>query len=174
MESKLESRGNWSDLAVYNESNVVKHYSFDFWNTIAKSNSVFKSERAEFIRHQIGHDFSIESINSAFGKIGREYNESVESGEQSILSRDLYLKVFKELNYTGEIDLDYVVDEVEDIFLQNPPKIEIGFLNFLELIKYSGKTISLTSNTAFISGSVIKKYLTSIDIVEHFNFLIFH
>ena len=43
MESKFESRGKWSDLAVYNESNVVKHYSFDFWNTIAKSNAVFKS-----------------------------------------------------------------------------------------------------------------------------------
>jgi FMN phosphatase YigB (HAD superfamily) len=173
MESKIESRGNWSDLAVHNESNVVKHYSFDFWNTIAKSNAVFKSERAKFISHQIGHVFSIESINSAFGKIGRECNESIESGEQSILSRDLYLKVFKELNYSGEIDLDFIVGKVEEIFLQNPPKIEIGFLKFLQLIENSGKTISLTSNTAFISGSVIKKYLTSIDIVEHFNFLIF-
>ena len=173
MESKFESRGKWSDLAVYNESNVVKHYSFDFWNTIVKSNSVFKSERAEFIRHQIGHDFSIDSINAAFGKIGREYNESVESGQQSILSRDLYLKVFNELNYKGEIDLDFVVDKVEDIFLQNPPKIEVGFLNFLQLLKNSGKTISLTSNTAFIPGSVIKKYLASINIDEHFDFLIF-
>jgi FMN phosphatase YigB (HAD superfamily) len=173
MESKNLCKGYWSDLAAYSEKNVVKHYSFDFWNTIAKSNPVFKIKRAEFIRTIIGQDFSIESINFVFGKIGSEYNKAVESGVRSILSRDLYLQVFKELNYTREVDVDFIVDEVEHIFLQNPPKIEIGFLNFLQLIKDSGKTISLTSNTAFISGAIIKKYLTSIDIVENFDFLIF-
>jgi putative hydrolase of the HAD superfamily len=173
MESKNERKGNWSDLAAYSENNVVKHYSFDFWNTIAKSNTVFKSKRAEFINNLLGHDFTIDGINFVFEKIGKEYNEAIESGVQSILPRDLYLKIFKELNYTREVDLDFIVDEVEDIFLQNPPKIEIGFLNFLQLIKDSGKTISLTSNTAFISGAIIKKYLTSIDIVKNFDFLIF-
>jgi FMN phosphatase YigB (HAD superfamily) len=173
MESKNEPKGNWSDLAAFNENNVVKHYSFDFWNTIVKSNAVFKIKRAEFINNLLGHNFTIDGINFAFGKIGREYNEAIESGVQSILPHDLYLKVFEELKYTREVDLDYIVGEIEEIFLQNPPKIEIGFLNFLQLIKDLGKTISLTSNTAFISGAVIKKYLTLIDIVKNFEFLIF-
>ena len=173
MGSKNLCRGYWSDLAVYSEKNVVKHYSFDFWNTIAKSNPDFKIKRAEFVQNIIGHDFSIDSINFAFGKIGSEYNRAVESGLGSILPSDLYLKVFKELKYSREVDVDFIMDEVKHIFLQNPPKIEIGFLNFLQLIKDLGKTISLTSNTAFISGAIIKKYLTSIDIVENFDFLIF-
>lgn len=166
-------KGYWSDLAAYDENNVVKHYSFDFWNTIVKSNPIFKIKRAEFIRTIIGQDFSIEGINFVFGKIGSEYNKAIESGIQSISSSDLYLLVFKELNFSGDVDLDYIEEVIEHIFLQNPPQIEIGFLIFLQLIKDSGKTVSLTSNTAFIPGAIIKKYLTSIDVVENFDFLIF-
>lgn len=135
-------KGYWSDLAAYDENNVVKHYSFDFWNTIVKSNPIFKIKRAEFIRTIIGQDFSIEGINFVFGKIGSEYNKAIESGIQSISSSDLYLLVFKELNFSGDVDLDYIEEVIEHIFLQNPPQIEIGFLIFLQLIKDSGKTVS--------------------------------
>ena len=173
MESKNLSVGYWSELVKFSEENVVKHYSFDFWNTIAKSNPIFKIKRAEFISDIIGQDFSIAQISKAFEKIGFEYNKYIELGEPAIFCSELYSKVFHELSYSGQVNFDYLVEEVEKLFLANSPLVEDGFIDFLHLIKKSDKTVSLTSNTAFISGKTVKKYLTDIELVEKFDFLIF-
>ena len=169
----IKDNGNWSDLNILIEHRVIKHYSFDFWNTIAYSNPQFKKERAIYISdffHLINKE---EEINSAFALIGEEYNLLMENQSIIISPEALYLKVIKQLNCIKAVDIKKIVEDIEFLFLKYPPIIYAGFLDFLELIDNGNKTISITSNTAFISGSIIEKFLESIGLLNKFIFYLF-
>ena len=130
----IKDNGNWSDLNILIEHRVIKHYSFDFWNTIAYSNPQFKKERAIYISdffHLINKE---EEINSAFALIGEEYNLLMENQSIIISPEALYLKVIKQLNCIKAVDIKKIVEDIEFLFLKYPPIIYAGFLDFLELI----------------------------------------
>ena len=169
----IKDNGNWSDLNILIEHRAIKHYSFDFWNTIAYSNPQFKKERAIYISEYFHLINKEEDINSAFALIGEEYNLLMESQSSIISPEALYLKVIKQLNCNKEVDIKKIVEDIELLFLKYPPIICSGFLNFLELNDNGNKTISITSNTAFISGSVIEKFLESIGLLNKFKFCLF-
>ena len=59
----IKDNGNWSDLNILIEQRTIKHYSFDFWNTIAYSNPQFKKERAIYICEYRTFVFKISSNN---------------------------------------------------------------------------------------------------------------
>jgi FMN phosphatase YigB (HAD superfamily) len=169
----IKDTGNWDDLNVMIELGSFKHYSFDFWNTIAFSNPKFKIERAIYISKFFHLYNKEEEINSAFALIGEEYNLLIENQSSIISPEALYLKVIKQLKCYREVDIKKIVYDIEILFLKYPPIIYSGFLNFLELIDNGNKTISITSNTAFISGSVIEKFLESIGLLNKFKFCLF-
>ena len=169
----IKDNGNWSDLNILIEQRTIKHYSFDFWNTIAYSNPQFKKERVKYISELFNLINKEEDINSAFALIGEEYNLLMESQSSIISPVALYLKVIKQLNCNKEVDIKKIVEDIELLFLKYPPIICSGFLNFLELIDNGNKTISITSNTTFISGSVIEKFLESIGLLNKFKFCLF-
>jgi len=169
----IKENGNWADLNILIKQRTIKHYSFDFWNTIAFSNPQFKKERAIYIS-EFFHLYNKElEINSAFSLIGEEYNFHMESQLSIISPENLYLKLVKKLKCSKEFDIKKIVEDIELLFLNYPPIIYTGFLNFLELIDSGNKTISITSNTAFISGSVIEKFLESIGLLNKFKFCLF-
>lgn len=169
----IKDNGNWSDLNILIERRVIKHYSFDFWNTIAYSNPKFKKERAIYISEFLHIINKEEEINSAFALIGEEYNFLMENQSKIISPEALYLKVIKQLNCNKEVDIKKISEDIELLFLKYPPLIYAGFLNFLELNDNENKTISITSNTAFISGSAIEKFLESIGLLYKFQFCLF-
>jgi FMN phosphatase YigB (HAD superfamily) len=165
--------GSWKDASVNLDLNSYKHYSFDFWNTIASSNPKFKNIRAEYIFNIINSSSSTIDINLAFEKVGRTYNRMVESGEVVVPPIELYRQVLTELNFDGDILMNQLVSDLDDFFLQYPPLLDIDFIEFIDKIKLLENTTSVTSNTAFISGAIIKKYLDSIGLYEKFDFFLF-
>ncbi len=165
--------GSWNDISFIKEDAEILHISLDFWNTIALPNPQFKIKRAEYIQKYIPCDLTINQINASFQKIGKEYNSFIESGFQSIPPIDLYLKVFKDLHLSEISNIDVIIDKLNFIFLEFPPIIFPAFYSFLEEIKNSGKTLSITSNTAFISGDVIKKYLLNVGLNSYFKIFLF-
>jgi FMN phosphatase YigB (HAD superfamily) len=169
----IKENGNWADLNILIKQRTIKHYSFDFWNTIAFSNPQFKKERAIYLSEFFHLVNKEEEINSAFSLIGEEYNFHMESQLGVISPENLYLKLVKKLKCNKEFDIKKIVEDIELLFLNYPPIIYTGFLNFLELIDSGNKTISITSNTAFISGSVIEKFLESIGLLNKFKFCLF-
>ena len=169
----IKDNGNWVDLNILIEQRTIKHYSFDFWNTIAFSNPQFKKERAIYISEFFNLYNKEEEINYAFSLIGEEYNFLMESQLSIISPEALYLKLLKKLKCNKEFDIKKIVEDIELLFLKYPPIIYSGFLNFLELIDSGNKTISITSNTAFISGNVIEKFLESIGLLNKFKFCLF-
>ena len=173
MQYTKENIGNWNDLINKKKDQTILHYSFDFWNTIAISNTLFKQKRAEYISSVVNNDLTINQINIAFSKIGNEYNNEIENGLKSISLLELYKNVLIELNCTSIIKIELLIKEVEKIFINYPPIIDNNFLKYYESIKNNNVTFSITSNTGFISADVIKEFLISSGIHENFNFYLF-
>jgi FMN phosphatase YigB (HAD superfamily) len=173
MQYTEENIGNWNDLINKKKDQIILHYSFDFWNTIAISNSLFKQKRAEYIISLSNNDFTINQINLAFSKIGNEYNNEIENGLKSISLLELYKKVLVELNCTSITKIELLIKEVKKIFIKYPPIIDDNFLNYYESIKNNNITFSITSNTGFISADVIKDFLNLSGIDKNFNFYLF-
>jgi hypothetical protein len=174
MQTKEVIKGKWSDLSNYVCENKFKHYSFDFWNTIAFSNPKFKFERCEIIYEYFDRKFEKQLINDAFSKVGKEYNSIIDNGGQITTINELYFKVFKCIGIEiSNNDLEKIKDGLFELFLKYPPTISNDFLDFLESIDHENVSLSLTSNTAFIPGCIIEKHLTLINIIERFTFCIF-
>lgn len=165
---------NWEAIFQHIEHNKIKHFSFDFWNTIAYPNFEFKKKRAEIILCLIKKNTDYLVVNEAFAKVGKEYNNDQESGLKILSSIDLLGKVMKELNHSFSYsDLYKLKLAIDDIFLKYPPKIDNNLHSLIHTIKYYGKTCSITSNTAFISGDVIKKFLSDVKFLNNFSFCLF-
>lgn len=164
---------NWNELTSSFESSTIKHYSFDFWNTIAYSNPIFKQKRAEYFRSALNQNYTLQEINNAFEKIGRAFNILLETGAITTAPGVLYQQILNELKYYHFIDINRLLEDIESIFLQHPPIISEEFTNYYNSISSIGNTFSITSNTAFISGEIIRKYLRQKDLIDNFQFCLF-
>ena len=173
MTTMLNKSGSWNDIISIIDNEDIKHISFDFWNTIVRPNPQFKEKRSELIGTLFNNQFSKYEIDSAFSLIGKEYNDHQQSGNAAILPLDLLKTVIKAIDPNSNINLIESYNHINTLFLAYPPFIEPSFYDIIDLINKKGKTSSITSNTAFISGSVIIKYLENCNLLHHFSFTIF-
>lgn len=169
----LSNSGSWNDIISFIVNENIQHISFDFWNTIVRPNPIFKEKRAELIGTLFNNQFSKYEIDSAFSKIGKEYNEHQQAGNAAILPLDLLKSVLNEIKPSSNVHLNELYNQINILFLAYPPFIEPSFYKIIDLINKKGKTCSITSNTAFISGSVIIEYLENCNLLHHFSFTIF-
>lgn len=173
MEQDQSIRRQWLELSSYMNTEKYLHYSFDFWNTIAFSNQTFKEQRAEFICNFFNHKYNKELINKAFSKIGLDYNSSVENNSENLTIDQLYLKVFEYIGINENFDLEILKSSIFKLFLKYPPFISENFIHTLESIELDKISLSITSNTAFIPGFIIEKFLKQIGILNVFSFCVF-
>lgn len=169
----LSNSGSWNDIISFIVNENIQHISFDFWNTIVRPNRLFKEKRAELIGTLFNNQFSKYEIDSAFSKIGKKYNEYQQAGNSAIPSLDLLKSVLNEIRPSSNFNLIELHNQINILFLAYPPFIEPSFYDIIDLINKKGKTFSITSNTAFISGSVIVKYLENCNLLHRFSFTIF-
>jgi FMN phosphatase YigB (HAD superfamily) len=174
IKNDLSNAENWEVVSLFVINENVKHYSFDFWNTIAFSNTMFKKERAVYISNILNNAVSLISIDAAFHKIGQEYNLLQESGKRVISPADLLEKVLYELQpFASHFNFEVLIRDIDKLFIDFPPLIDEHFKDVLASIFASGKTCSITSNTAFISGKTIKQYLKNLGLLKKISFCLF-
>lgn len=169
----LSNSGSWNDIVSLVDNHNIQHVSFDFWNTLVRPNPLFKEKRAELIGTLFKNQFSKYEIDSAFSKIGKKYNEHQQEGNAAIPPLDLLKSVLNEIKPDSNVNLIELFNQINSLFLAYPPFIEPSFYEIIDLINEKGKTCSITSNTAFISGSVITEYLENCNLLHHFSFTIF-
>jgi hypothetical protein len=148
----------WNELKEEICEIKYDHFSFDFWSTIAFSNPKFKLERSKLVSRLISNVNSEQKVDNTFLKIGKEYNDAVESNGIINKPELLYRRVLKELDIC-ESNLYSIQCSIEDLFRKYPPIISSGFLSFYKHISQMNSTKSITSNTAFISGEIIVEVL---------------
>jgi len=157
----------------------LKHFSFDLWLTIIKSNPLFKSKRVTFFyEHYNFSNHSEKEIKSIFRKVDLMCNQVNESVGFNLDTKEMYLMVLYLLNENSidysEIDINKLYDQMENLALSYPPVIlNQKIVPILQILKEKNKTVSLLSNTGFIEGKTINKLLKKLDLKKYFDFEIY-
>ncbi|MES2826885.1 MAG: HAD family hydrolase [Bacteroidota bacterium] len=159
---------------------VYKHYSFDLWLTLIKSNPNFKIERAKhFHKYFNRKDKTIEEISAIFRKVDLMVNSINEKTGKNIDAEEMYLMVISIINdYSSDfsnVDVETLYEQMETLVLEHLPQIYCNnSIGVLKSIRASGKsTISLLSNTGFIKGSTLRKILTRLELDQILDFQLY-
>jgi putative hydrolase of the HAD superfamily len=157
-----------------------KHFSFDLWYTLIKSNPTFKKERALYFHKKFNSkQKSLEEVEVVFRKVDLMCNAINEKTGKNIDSEEMYLMVIYELNDSylelQDIDLVFLYKEMEQLFFTYSPVLfNAETHNTLSALKQRNEiTLSLLSNTAFIKGCSLQKIVDNLNLTPYFNFQIY-
>lgn len=163
-----------TDIDIHNHL----HFSFDLWLTLIKSHPEFKAKRVELF----SSFFNVKKPINEVAKVVKYYDDLCNSINEVIGGNvdtfEIYLLILNAL----EIDLKHVDKGVlndfykksEDLFLKYKPVVIFENLHqFFDEIKSQGKTISILSNTGFIKGKTMRKFLIEEDLDQYIDFHIY-
>lgn len=157
-----------------------KHYSFDLWLTLIKSNPNFKKERALFFYKNLNSKKkNIEEIEKTFRQVDIICNSINEKTGKNIDADEMYLMVIYLINDNSDvfldINLEFLYQEMEKLVFNFLPIIYSNeTTDILDRIKQTQKnTIGILSNTAFIQGKTLRKVLDELKIGQYFDFQLY-
>jgi putative hydrolase of the HAD superfamily len=161
---------------------MYKHYSFDLWMTLIRSNPSFKQERTKFFYDHFNHKKkSKEEILAVFRRVDMLANALNERTGNSIGSEELHLMVVSAINDDDnsvfrDLDPAKLYEEMEALQMRYPP---IFFCDdtpkvLSRLKQQDGETgFSLMSNTAFTKGKSLRKILDRLGLEGFFDFQLY-
>ena len=159
---------------------AIKHYSFDLWLTIIKSNPIFKKERAIFFHKNFNfNNQSLEFIEKVFRNVDLMCNAINEKTGGNIDSEEMYLMVLYQINNSyncfQNIDLTDLYLKIELlVFEYSPILFDKNTFSVLEKLKQNNDvSLNILSNTAFIKGSTLKIILDNLNVSQYFDFQIY-
>jgi len=160
--------------------NNIKHYSFDLWLTLIKSNPTFKIERTLlFYKNYNSLNKTLTEVESIFRNIDLMCNAINEKTGKNIDSEEMYLMVIFQINNTlgpfESIDTGKLYKEIEQlIFKYTPVVYNTETYEYLDKIKQNPSvTLNILSNTAFIKGSTLRIILDHLELSKYFDFQIY-
>lgn len=154
------------------------HFSFDLWLTLIKSHPEFKAKRVELFSSFFDVKKPIEEVTETVKYYDDLCNNINEVIGGNVDTYEIYLLILGSLN----IDLKQLNREVlnefyqksEDLFLEYKPIVIFESLHqFFEEIKNQGKTINILSNTGFIKGKTMRKFLVNENLDQYIDFHIY-
>lgn len=159
-------------------TSLASHFSFDLWLTLIKSHPDFKPKRNIVFRDFFSINKSIEDITIVLRKYDVLANLICETTGIHFDGSHIYSLALNELGVNLEgVSNERFNDferEVDSLFLKFKPMLLVP--NIFEIfndIKNNSKTISITSNTAFIKGKILRKILDDYGLSEYILFQIY-
>ena len=160
---------------------LYKHYSFDLWMTLIRSNPAFKSARTKFFYDNFNHhEKTLEDVGIIFRQIDVMCNAINEKTGGNIDAEEMYLMVISAMNNyhypLQDIDTNALYAEMEQlVFTYTPVFYSIETLEVLYKLKQNAgeSTFSLLSNTAFIKGSTLRTVLQMMELDNYFDFQLY-
>lgn len=155
-----------------------KHYSFDLWLTLIRSNPEFKHQRARVFYDRYNPlRKSFEEVVTIFRNIDLMCNSINERTGKNIDADEMYLMVISMLNdfdpTFAPVDLGVLYDQMEELVFAYMPQIYCENTAGLLCSLKEQATVSLLSNTGFIKGSTLRKVLNALDIGRYFDFQLY-
>ncbi len=157
-----------------------KHYSFDLWLTLIKSNPRFKEERARYFYSNFNYKKkSFEEVKHIFRQLDLMCNAINEKTGKNIDADEMYLMVISLINENEvslkAIDTDGIYQDMENLLLNYLPFVYCaetsGVLDHLKQKK--NLTLSVLSNTGFIKGVTLRKVLKELELDNYFDFQLY-
>lgn len=158
---------------------LYKHYSFDLWMTLIKSNPFFKKERARFfLKNFNAKKKTIEEVLSIFRKVDLMCNAINEKTGKNIDTEEMHLMVISMMNDFEtsfcDIDLSWLYNELETLFFNYMPSLYSDeTLSSLDRLKQNNSSFNILSNTAFIKGKTLRKVLSELSVTSLFDFQLY-
>ena len=151
---------------------MIKHISFDFWNTLYIGNPKFKQSRAEFLSSR--YDLDVSTILSKISSVKNFCDKTSEHTLTAIGSELQYLHLLMSIGVQSKCirpELNIITRIANALFIEHPP---IPIIDWSELEKLKDKySISISCNTGFISGQLIDRMLTITGVENYFDFTLF-
>ncbi|MFL9835454.1 HAD family hydrolase [Chryseobacterium terrae] len=154
------------------------HFSFDLWLTLIKSHPEFKTKRVELFSSFFDVKKPIEEVAKTvkyYDDLCNNINEVIGGNVDTF---EIYLLILNALNVDikqlSQTNLNEFYQKSEDLFLEYKPVVIFNELhNFFDEIKNHGKTISILSNTGFIKGKTMRKFLLNENLDQYIDFHIY-
>lgn len=163
-----------TDIDIHNHS----HFSFDLWLTLIKSHPEFKAKRVELF----SSFFDVKKTIDEVEKVVKYYDDLCNSINEVIGGNvdtfEIYLLILNALEVDvkqlNKDQLNQFYQKSEDLFLEYKPVVIFENLHqFFDEIKNQGKTINILSNTGFIKGKTMRKFLISENLDQYIDFHIY-
>ena len=163
-----------TDIDIHNHS----HFSFDLWLTLIKSHPEFKAKRVELF----SSFFDVKKPIDEVAKVVKYYDDLCNSINEVIGGNvdtfEIYLLILNALEVDvkqlNKYQLNQFYQKSEDLFLEYKPVVIFENLHqFFDEIKNQGKTINILSNTGFIKGKTMRKFLISENLDQYIDFHIY-
>ncbi len=154
------------------------HFSFDLWLTLIKSHPEFKDRRVRLF----SSFFEIARPLDEVARVVKYYDDLCNTINEvtggNIDTFEIYLLILgslgTDIKTVGRQRLNTFYQESENLFLEYRPVIIFKDLHhFFEEIKNQGKTINILSNTGFIKGSTMRKFLHHEGLEQYIDFHIY-
>jgi FMN phosphatase YigB (HAD superfamily) len=149
---------------------MIKHISFDLWDTLYIGNPNFRIARAEYLNNLYG--FTPEQVHSAVSATKRLCDDTA---EKTMCNIDAVTQAWHLLDNLGCASIQGARDLAEkthEIFFYNPP-VPVFDKNDLISLKDKGLSISISCNTGLISGDSIVSMLQNTGVYDLFDYALF-
>jgi len=159
---------------------VYKHYSFDLWLTLIKSNPLFKQRRSVYFHgHFNSRQKPLEEVEHVFRQVDLMCNSINETTGKNIDADEMYLMVISQINDNQtclpDVDMPALFAQMETLLFECLPLLysddTAKVLSHLK--RQSDCTMSILSNTGFIKGATLRKVLKVLDIDQYFDFQLY-
>ncbi|WP_250255231.1 HAD family hydrolase [Chryseobacterium sp. Marseille-Q3244] len=164
-----------TDIDIHNHC----HFSFDLWLTLIKSHPEFKTKRVELFSSFFNLDAPIEVVARTVKYYDDLCNNINEVTGGNIDTFEIYLMILGALNNVDiklfdKEKLNEFYQKSEELFLEYKPVIIFENIHdFFDEIKNQGKTINILSNTGFIKGKTMRKFLIHENLDQYIDFHIY-
>jgi putative hydrolase of the HAD superfamily len=157
-----------------------QHYSFDLWLTLIRSNPLFKQERTKYFHQHFNHQHkTIEEVAFIFRQVDLMVNAVNEKTGKNIDADEMYFMVISLLNegmlLLPDINWIFLEEEMESLLFNHLPLVygEETIKTLQEIRQNGESTISILSNTGFISGKTLRKVLKKLNLDSYFDFQLY-
>lgn len=163
-----------TDIDIHNHC----HFSFDLWLTLIKSHPEFKTKRVELFSSFFNVDKPIDEVAKTVKYYDDLCNTINEVTGGNIDTFEIYLMILGALNVDVKLlnkeKLNEFYVKSEELFLEYKPVVIFENIHdFFCEIKNQGKTINILSNTGFIKGQTMRKFLIHENLDQYIDFHIY-
>ena len=146
----------------------AKVISFDVWGTLIEPNPDFKIARNAFIAERFNIDDS--HVEHVHNKTKELINELAIMKGRAPSCNETY-QLYLILLGASTVNLTEVRSKFEELFWKYPPILNKYLSRNIQKLQSMGKMVGVASNSNFITGSIITKFLETGDI--NINFSVF-
>lgn len=157
----------------------IRHLSIDLWLTLIRSNKTFKPARnALFIKVFGLHHLSEEQVLMTFQEHDRMFNYINEATGRNISREEMLYIILaslgKDIHRIALREVTHFFAAADELVYTHLPEVmEEGAIDAIKVIRATGVTISLLSNTGFIPGPVLRQVLPRLGFEGVFDFQIY-